>query len=428
MKLTNKQELAVYYLRDNQISEVVYGGGAGGGKSALGCLWLMEQCQKYPGTRWLMGRSKLKTLKETTLNTFFQLSSLLEISNQYEYNAQTGVISWNNGSSIILKDLFRYPSDPEFDSLGSLEITGAFIDEISQIVYKAWEIVKSRIRYKLKEHNLSPKILGTCNPSKGWVYRLFYKPFKSNDMPITRAFVQSLAYDNPHLPDSYLKTLSGLDEQTKQRLLHGNWDYDDDPAVMVAFEDIMALWTNTFVPGGEKYIVADIARFGSDKAVIMVWNGWQVIECIIYDVSKTTQIQTTISALRQKHQVRLSNVIVDEDGIGGGVVDSLGCTGFVNGSRPNNPNYTNLKSECGYKLSEQISSIWINCDLEQKNIDYIQQELGQLKTYDADKDGKLKILPKEKIKESIGRSPDFLDCFIMRMLPEVSQTVENWTL
>jgi hypothetical protein len=45
----------------------------------------------------------------------------------------------------------------------------------------------------------------------------------------------------------------------------------------------------------------------------------------------------------------------------------------------------------------------------------ITLELGMLRTYDADKDGKLRIMPKEKIKEYIGRSPDWLDCFIMRM-------------
>jgi hypothetical protein len=98
-----------------------------------------------------MGRSKLKSLKETTLNTFFELSSRLYIGNQYNYNAQSNIITFDNGSEIVLKDLFLYPSDPNYDSLGSLEITGAFIDECNQVVYKAWQIVKSRIRYKLNE-------------------------------------------------------------------------------------------------------------------------------------------------------------------------------------------------------------------------------------------------------------------------------------
>jgi PBSX family phage terminase large subunit len=207
MRLISKQENAVYYLKDNQTKEIIYGGAAGGGKSAIGILWLIEQCQNYPGTRWLMGRAKLKALKETTLNTFFEITSKLEISNQFNYNSQSGVITWNNKSEILLKDLFLYPADPNFDSLGSLEITGAFVDECNQISYKAWQILKSRIRYKLNEYNLIPKLLGTCNPSKNWVYNQFYIKQKNGKIESDKKFIQALPQDNPHLPASYLESL-----------------------------------------------------------------------------------------------------------------------------------------------------------------------------------------------------------------------------
>ena len=106
MKLLPKQEHAVYYLKDSVTKELLYGGAAGGGKSALGCLWLIEMCQKYEGSRWLMGRAKLKALKETTLNTFFELSNELGITQQWIYNSQSGIIQFTNGSQIIMKDLF----------------------------------------------------------------------------------------------------------------------------------------------------------------------------------------------------------------------------------------------------------------------------------------------------------------------------------
>ncbi len=64
--------------------------------------------------------------------------------------------------------------------------------------------------------------------------------------------------------------------------------------------------------------------------------------------------------------------------------------------------------------------IYIKCDLGEEEKETINQELGMLKTYDSDKDGKLRILPKEKIKELIGRSPDYLDSFIMRMYFEIN--------
>ena len=419
MQLLSKQNNAVYYLKDSSTTEIIYGGAAGGGKTALGCLWLIECCQKYKRSRWLMGRAKLKTLKETTLNTFFELASDLGISNQFTYNAQSNIIKWNNGSEILLKDLFLYPSDPEFDNLGSLEISGAFIDEVSQITYKAWQIVKSRIRFKLKEFNIIPKILGTCNPSKTWSYREFYKPSSISELAEDRAFIQALPKDNIHLPQSYLDSLLSLDNQSRERLYYGNWEYDDDPTCLIEYDSIKALQTNIYADTGIKYIVCDVARFGSDKAVISVWDGWHLVQIIKFDISKTTDIQNAITALIVKYKVMRSNVIVDDDGVGGGVTDNLNATGFVNNSKPTNPQYVNLKTECAYKLADNIHNIYISAELSEKDIAEIEQELEQLKTYDNDKDGKLKILPKAKIKENIGRSPDFLDVFIMRQLPEV---------
>lgn len=420
MKLLKKQEFATYYLNDSTTTEAIYGGAAGGGKSAYGALRLIEQCQKYPQTRWLMGRSKLKTLKETTLNSFFEIGSKLKLSDQYKYNDQSSTINFTNGSQILLKDLFRYPSDPNFDSLGSLEITGGFIDEVNQLSYMAWQIVQSRIRYKLNEFNLLPKLLGTCNPSKNWVYSEFYMPKSKGILVNNRKFIQALPTDNPHLPKSYLESLLRLDENSKQRLYYGNWEFDNDPAKLIDFENIQNCFTNEFVEGGKMYISADIARFGSDKMVICVWSGWKVVEIFSMAKSSITEIADNIKRLSNKYKVPLSNIIADEDGVGGGLVDIMGCIGFVNNSRAMDEDglivqYQNLKTQCYFHLANKIQNneIWIQTkDTEIKNS--IIEELEQVKRDKIDQDGKLRILPKEKVKELIGRSPDYSDALMMR--------------
>ncbi|MEY3419856.1 MAG: Flavobacterium phage 11b [Bacteroidota bacterium] len=421
LQLIPKQNKAVYYLKDNKTEEIIYGGAAGGGKSALGCLWLIEQCQTYPGSRWLMGRAKLKTLKETTLNTFFELASKLKISDQFTFNAQQGIIYWENGSEIILKDLFLYPSDPEFDQLGSLEITGAFVDEVSQIVYKAWQIVKSRIRYKLNDFGLRPKILGSCNPTKKWVYKEFYKPFKERTIRKDRAFIQALPTDNTYLPESYLQSLLSLDETSKQRLYYGNWEFDDDPAKLINYESILDLWRNEYVADGQKYITADVARFGSDKGVLMIWSGYRVLDVITLDHSSVTNTAQKIKDLANLHQVPNKNIIADEDGVGGGVVDIVGCKGFVNGSKALDEErkavqYANLKTQCYFKLAEKINNgeIYLTKPFSEISEKLIQ-ELEQVKRDKIDQDGKLILMSKEKVKESIGRSPDFSDAMMMRI-------------
>ena len=426
MKLLPKQKNAVYYLKDNKTKELLYGGAAGGGKSALGCLWLIESCQKYPGSRWLMGRAKLKALKETTLNTFFELSSNLGISDQFTYNAQTNVIYWANGSEILLKDLFLYPSDPNFDSLGSLEICGAFIDECNQVVYKAWQIVTSRCRYKLNEFNIIPKVLGSCNPAKNWTYKEFYKRNRDNILSNTKKFIQALPTDNPHLPKSYLESLLALDKNSKQRLYYGNWEYDDDPSTLIDIDSISDYWNPNHLKGeGNMYMTIDVARKGKDKTVFRVWHGWLVV--YRYEIAKSglDVVVRKAKELQLKYKVSNSNTVADEDGVGGGVIDFLNCKGFVNGSKAlNDENYNNLKSQCGYKMAQKIVSREVGeiCDnAEVKSI--TSEEMEQVKQKDIDKDGKVALIGKDIVKQMIGRSPDEWDSIMMRYYFELSHKV-----
>ncbi|MCR5863055.1 phage terminase large subunit [Flavobacterium sp. J372] len=425
MKLLNKQEHAIWFLKDNVTEEVLYGGAAGGGKTALGCLWLMEMCQKHPGTRWLMGRSKLKNLKETTLNTFFELAATLNLGRQFTYRAADNLIVWKNGSEILLKDLFHYPSDPNFDSLGSLEITGAFIDECTQVAYHAWQIVKSRIRYKLTENKLIPKMLGSCNPAKNWAYKEFYKPSREGSLPKWRQFVQSLPTDNPHLHPGYLQSLLRLDKNSRERLYYGNWEYDDDPATLISHDAIMDYFNAVHLqPEGQKYLTIDVARKGKDKTVFRVWHGWLCIKRESIAKSGIDTVVAQAKALQKKYGISPANTIADEDGVGGGVVDFLKCKGFVNNSSPLEmkqgnayikPNFENLKSQCSIKMAEMIEMRKAG---EQCDDDIVMQttieEMEQVKLRDIDKDGKQGIIAKDRIKEHLGRSPDEWDSIMMR--------------
>ena len=72
MVLTKKQTEAIDFLEDDKTTEVLFGGGAGGAKSFLGCYWVLKTCLKYAGVRGVIGRWKRKNLYETTLNSFWR--------------------------------------------------------------------------------------------------------------------------------------------------------------------------------------------------------------------------------------------------------------------------------------------------------------------------------------------------------------------
>jgi len=419
LELTLKQKQAIEYLTDPTTDYLGYGGAAGGGKSVLGCYWDMQMGYYAPGSKFFIGRDSLKDTRASVLHTWAQVASMFNFT---DYKFDENGISFKNGSNIELLDCSFYPyKDPLFERFGSKEYTCGWIEEASQVHYQAFEVLKTRVgRWRNDEFNIKAKILCTFNPKKNWVDTTFYRPFVKKQESKESKFIYALPTDNPYLPEDYIKRLYELkDEATKQRLLFGNFDYDSDPTALIDYGDIKSIWDNTHAVKGIKYITCDVARYGSDKAVIFVWDGFTVIKYLTFDISKTTDIQNSIQALKKQYSIQLQNIIVDEDGVGGGVVDTLRCTGFVNNSKAINPVYYNLKTECGYKLSETIKDIYFEATVTEQYRTEIEQELGQLKTYDSDKDGKLKILPKEKIKDNIGRSPDFLDSFIMRMYAEI---------
>lgn len=437
---TPKQAVAYLKLKDNTTQEIGYGGGAGGGKSYIGSFWLFEMCINYAGVRYLMGRKELTNLKRTTLATFFKVLTELGINPEdyFKLNSQTNTINFHNGSQIILMDMARQPSDPDYIRFGGLELTGYFLDESNEIERKAIDILKSRVgRQKNKEYNLLPKQFETFNPSKNHIYSRFYEPYKNKTMPNDRTFIFALATDNYYLDDNYIKSLYKLDEVAKQRLLYGNFDYDDDDRALVNHKKILDCFTNTFLKEKyiheNNYISADLAMQGRDNFVVTQWIG---LWCIFREVKgKATgrDIEESLKAHCEQTETPRSNVVYDYDGMGN-YLDSYfeGANPFKNGSSAlDKKTYRNLKSECAFKLAEKINegTLFIDVDEDTQVLingsykrlkDVIVEELSQLKRDNLDRDEqKLKIISKEEMKQNLGRSPDFLDVLIMRMYFEI---------
>lgn len=424
IKLTKKQGQAWKLLMDNTTNEVLYGGSAGAGKSWLGCLWISTLCLQYPGIRCLIGRTVLQQLKLTTLNTLFEtLQSMgLKASEHYVYNGQSNVITFTNKSEIVLKDLQFQPSDPNFDSLGGLELTAVFVDEAAQIGQLAYNILKSRIRFKLDQYGLQPKLLLTCNPGQVWLKKVFYIPHVQETLPSNMAFVPALPLDNPHLPASYIEMLKSLPPAQRRRLLEGDWNYMEESDNIFDFDSI----SNSvfkFAPEvtDKKYMSVDVARFGADRSVVIVWSGLVALEVFIYSKLSTTELSAEIKELIAKYGIHPTNVIVDSDGVGGGVSDQLRATNFVNNSSPlHKQNFSNLKSQCYIKLSELFKESKISLNIiNPQVVDDLTQELLSVKLKDVDKDNKVAVMSKDEMKKILGKSPDISDALMMRMYFEI---------
>lgn len=80
--------------------------------------------------------------------------------------------------------------------------------------------------------------------------------------------------------------------------------------------------------------------------------------------------------------------------------------------------FQHLKAQCAFKLTELVETHRIAAK-PGGDQDEIAEEFAQIRQKDGDKDGKLKIIGKDEVREALGRSPDTGDTFIMRMYFEL---------
>lgn len=436
---------------------MLFGGGAGGGKTWLYCEWLLVWAYFYPGSRGFMARNELKRLMNSTFVTWSKVCAHHGIPrDDWSLDGKYNVIRFKNGSTIDLLDVSYKPTDPLYERFGSTEYSHGFGEEVSEWHFLAFDVLKSRIgRHKVvldgKDITPPPKFGLSCNPSKGWPRRVFYDPWKGGTLPEQYAFIQSLYNDNPYTAEQYGAQLAQIsDKALRQRLKDGNWDYDEDAGTLMRFDNIRDMFTNTIVKDGQKYLIVDVARFGRDKTVFNFFDGLESYRREVYQGIGTDRTIQLIRDFAAVEKIPFSHILVDEDGVGGGVVDQLtGIKGFVAASSPlptktmlrrqmlpqanltvegtrQVANFQNLKAQCAFKLAELVETHKIAAK-PGGDQDEIMEDLAQIKQKDMDKDGKLKIVGKDEVREALGRSPDTGDTFLMRMWFELIKDATTGT-
>ena len=160
----------------------------------------------------------------------------------------------------------------------------------------------------------------------------------------------------------------------------------------------------------------------------MLWDGWRCERIIVYTKQSITATAEAIRTLAFQNQIPMSNVIVDEDGVGGGLKDILNCKGYVNNSVAlKRENFVNLKSQCHFHFADQMNldRVFINCP-DQAMKELISEEIQQIKQKSADADGRKAVMPKDDVKVILGRSPDYSDALTMRSYFDISYNNVVW--
>lgn len=444
LTISEVQNLAMEQFNDPQVVSIIFGGGAGGGKSFLIGLLTAIAAKKYPRTRWGLARKELKSLKQTTLATLIgKVHPILGITeNDYKLNLLDSTLEYSNGSQILLLDLTAKPSDPEMESLGSLELTGAFVDEVGEVNKKPFDILSSRVnRWLNKEYGITGKVVGSCNPSPGFVRQDYYDKYEElgkgrmqkwqngnvwvngERLPAYNAYIRSTVLDNPFIDENYVENLKRMPPQEKKRLLDGDWNYldEDDSLFQMNLLDKMTVYkmpeVEEEVDGKpvkfNKYIGIDPSDSGKDDTVLtLVDNG---VICEQIEIKSPQGKDDAIGfylagkvinfAERNGFSKPLArNITLEGNGIGASLRDALRVMGwnvnvYTATLQTRNDGYYEFMVDADAGRIKVLNSV-----IEKGNL------VRQLTAHRYDLDtGKPRITKKKELRQLLGRSPDHAD-------------------
>ena len=251
---SKKQEMYINAAQD----VVVFGGGAGSGKSYLGAMDFLKYTED-PKFRGLVVRRLTPQIQGPggIFETFQNLHREM-YDDKLKIKKRDGVIEYPNGGTISFRHC-QYEEDKH--SFQGWQISAALLDEAQQLTESQVIYIMSRLRSEAK---MKPKMRMTCNPAgKGhWLTNWLewyllpsglpdpdkcgktrYFTMRDNEMvwgdteqelkdqiqgctPLSFTFINANVYDNPVLMNrqpEYVAWLEGQDRETKEALLYGNW-------------------------------------------------------------------------------------------------------------------------------------------------------------------------------------------------------------
>jgi hypothetical protein len=316
MELSPKQSEAFELATSGEKDVLLYGGAIRGGKT----VWLLTTfcylASEYAGSRWVIVRESLPTLKRTTLVSFQALLS--EGLSQYvsDFNRDTFTVTFKNNSQIIFM-AESFDTDKELNRFRGLEINGAGAEEINELQEATFNKLIERTGTWLKAGDVPSVILATCNPTHNWVKSKFYDRWKNGTLPESWAYIQAKITDNPFIPKSYLEGLkANMMPLDYQRFVEGDWE------VIEISNQFAYEWSD------EHHIKPCIHR--DDKQLIIsmdfniepfgfiyshVWQDSEGWHCHIFmeETIKDGSIIKAVNSIRSKFTQNLWNCIITGD-------------------------------------------------------------------------------------------------------------------
>lgn len=183
-------------------------------------------------------------------------------------------------------------------------------------------------------------------------------------------------------------------------------------------------------PEWELQIGVDVARFGDDFTTIWARRGPVVLGCMAYNGQSTTATRGFVIDMINKHvqkneAAQLVPIKVDDNGIGGAVVDALKELDYnvipVNASSAafESESYPNRRTELWYGTRDRAETFELDFTrIDLDNLEELRRDLLAVK-YKINSRGQRVIEDKDELKkrDRLGRSPDWADGLNLAFAP-----------
>jgi len=176
---------------------------------------------------------------------------------------------------------------------------------------------------------------------------------------------------------------------------------------------------------GDLLVAVDPARFGPDLTAVAVRKGPVLEELLTFggrlDLMETVErVRVVLDRVGVRpgtggHSAS-GSVVIDEVGLGGGVLDRLKelgycCEGFNGGRSPRDvARFANLRAESYWRLRERLEAREVALPPDEE----LAEELLAT-SWKVTADGKVALPPKEELRGRLGRSPDRADAAVMAL-------------
>lgn len=443
LRLAKKQQLVVDVINDHpEIDEFVLIGPTGVGKSALAAHVFISICNKFPYSQVFVWRKNFSTARKTIWRTYKKMLTDMNMIEEQDYHLNEGslLIEFPNKSLITFAEADA-SKDRDQNKIKGLDITASQIEESNEMVEDAVDMVMSRKGRANQQGQPSINIL-TMNPNNGWSKTRYYDKWKKGELPPNVMVIEFTLDDSWQSQKDIDSLVNSKPKWWVERYLYNNWNYlDEDRSLISSY-----LWDKAsifhmpeplkdeqgnIIPKDPRYrldkvIGVDVSDAGGDSTVLSLIEDGVLTEQRELTIPERTYGQNAEIDSRPtgylfaqqlikyaeskgftKGQAR--QISLEVNGVGTSMRDSMKLLGW------------HIDEYTATGKSRTQTFLNLRRALDEGEVQVLQKEAyrghddelwRELSAHETDiVDGEEKVTKKDKIKELLGRSPDYADSF-----------------